>query len=100
MRCLRPAGKGQKQSPETMKYSANKSLFLFAIIMGGTMSLVFIWAGLPEESISGFLALLANALGFGLVTSTMTFIMFWIFYKLIVGIGRYIHDRFYRTPTL
>lgn len=35
-----------------MKYGANKSLLLFAIVMGGTMSIVFLWAGLPTETAS------------------------------------------------
>jgi hypothetical protein len=62
--------------------------------------MVFIWASLPTESISETLSLLAGAIGFWLMTSAITFVMFWISYKLIVGVGRYIHDRFYRTPTL
>ena len=81
-------------------YSANKLLALFAVVMGGSMSITFIWAGLPKESVAETLGLVAEALGFGVVISVMTFAMFWIFYKLIVGVGRYIHDRFYRTPTL
>ena len=83
-----------------MKYSANKSLLLLAIVMGGAMSIVGVWAGLPTETMPELLKLLANALGFGVVVSGMTFAMLWVFYKLIVGVGRYIHDRFYRTPTL
>ena len=83
-----------------MKYSANKSLLLFAIVMGGAMAIVFFWAGLPTETTSEILMLFAKALGFGFVVFGTTFAMFWVFYKLIVGIGRYIHDRFYRTPTL
>jgi hypothetical protein len=35
-----------------------------------------------------------------LMVSALTFAMFWIFFKLIFGIGRYIYDRFCRTPTL
>ena len=83
-----------------MKYGVNKSLLLLAIVMGGAMAVVIFWAGLPTHTTSGVLKLLANALGFGVVVSGITFVMFWIFYKLIVGVGRYIHDRFYRTPTL
>ena len=83
-----------------MRYTANKSLLLFAAIVGESTAIEFIWAGLPTEKISETLVLLANALGFWLVTSAVTYVMFWIFYKLIVGIGRYIYDRFYRTPTL
>ena len=83
-----------------MKYGANKSLLLLAIVMGGAMSIVIFWTGLPTDTASELLKLLANALGSGVVVSVVTFVMFWIFYKLIFGIGRYIHDRFYRTPTL
>lgn len=83
-----------------MKYSATKALLLVAIIMGGAMSIVAFWASLPTKTPAELFVLLANALGFGIVISLTTFVMFWIFYKLIVGIGRYIHDRFYRTPTL
>ena len=64
------------------------------------MSIVAFWSGLPTEAASELLLLLANALGFGIVVSLTTFVMFWALYKLIVGIGRYIHDRIYRTPTL
>ena len=64
------------------------------------MAIVFFWAGLPAETTSELLKLIASALGFGVVLAGMTFAMFWVFYKLIVGVGRYVHDRFYRTPTL
>ena len=83
-----------------MKNGANKSLLLFAIIMGGAMAAVFFWTGLPAERTSELIEILANALGFGVVVTGTTFAMFWFFYKLIVGVGRYIYDRFYRTPTL
>ena len=83
-----------------MKYSANKNLLILAVIMGGTSSIVFVWAGLPTETLAETLRLLANAVGAWLMISALTFVMFWIFYKLIFGIGRYIYDRFYRTPTL
>ena len=83
-----------------MRYTANKSLLLFAAIVGESTAIEFIWAGLPTEKISETLVLLANALGYWLVTSAVTYVMSWIFYKLIVGTGRYIYDRFYRTPTL
>ncbi len=83
-----------------MRYGAYKSLVILAVILGGSASAVFVWSRLPAETLSGTLALLANALGVWLATSALTFIMLWIFYKLIVGIGRYIYDRFYRTPTL
>ena len=83
-----------------MRYSANKNLLLLAVVLGGSASMAFFWAGFPTETTSDTLLLLARAIGFWLVFSAMTFVMFWIFYRLIVGIGRYIHDRFYRTPTL
>ena len=83
-----------------MKYSANKNLVILAVIMGGVSSIVFVWDSLPTKTIAETLNLLANALGAWLMVSALTFVMFWIFYKLIVGIGRYIYDRFYRTPTL
>ena len=83
-----------------MRYSANKTLLMLAVIMGGSTSIAFVWTGFPTETASETLGLLANGLGFWFVTSALTFVMFWIFYKLIVGVGRYIHDRFYRTPTL
>ena len=83
-----------------MKYGANKTLLLLAVVMGGAMAIVFFWAGLPTETISGLIEFLASALGFGIVLSGMTFAIFWVFYKLIVAVGKYIHDRFYRTPTL
>lgn len=68
--------------------------------MGATNAIVFMWASLPAENTSEVLKLFANALGFFVVISAVTFVMFWIFYKLIVGVGGYIYDRFYRTPTL
>ncbi len=83
-----------------MKYSANKTLLILAVTMGGSSSTVFIWAGLPKETLTEILLLLANAMGAWLMISVLTFVMFWIFYKLIVGVGRDIYDRFYRTPTL
>ena len=83
-----------------MRYSANKTLLILAVVMGGTSSILFVWASLPTERISETLALLVNALGVWLVISALTFAMFWFFYKLISGVGRYIYDRFYRTPTL
>jgi hypothetical protein len=83
-----------------MKYSANKLLLLLAIVMGGVMSIVGVWAGLPAETVLELLKLLVNALGIGVVVSGMTFAMSWVFYKLIGAVGTYIHDRFYRTPTL
>lgn len=82
------------------RYSANSILILLAVVMGGAMAVTFIWAGLPRESVIEILKLLAEAVGAWIVISLMTFAMFWLFYKLVVGIGRYIHDRFYRTPTL
>jgi drug/metabolite transporter (DMT)-like permease len=85
---------------KSVKYGANKFLLLLAIVMGGAMSIVFLWAGPPTETTSELLERVGNALGFGVVVAVMTFIMFWVFYKLVVGISRYIHDRFYRTPTL
>lgn len=85
---------------EIMRYSANKTLLILAVIMGGSTSVAFLWASLPTESMSATLALLANALGFWFVISAMTFVMFWMFYKLIISVGRNIHDRFYRAPTL
>lgn len=82
------------------QYSANKILVLLAVVMGGAISITFIWADLPKETVVEVLKLVAEAVGVWAVISLMTFAMFWIFYKLISGIGRYIHDRFYRTPTL
>ena len=83
-----------------MKYSANKTLLLLAIVMGGAMAIVGVWAGLPTETMPELLKLLMTALRFGVAVFGMTFAIFWVFHKLIVGVGRYIHDRFYRTPTL
>ena len=83
-----------------MKNGANRSLLISAIVMGGAMAVVFFWAGLPTETPTELLGLLASTLGFGIVLSGMAFAMFWVFYKLIVRVGRYIHDRFYRSPTL
>ena len=82
------------------QYSANKFLVLFAAVFGGAMSVTFIWANLPKGSALEILGFLTKAMGVWIVVSVMTFAMFWFFYKLIVVIGRYIHDRFYRTPTL
>ena len=90
----------QTKNTVMRRYSANKILILLAVVMGGAMSVTFIWAGLPKESATEILKLLAEAVGAWIVISSMTFAMLWFFYKLIVGIGRYIHDRFYRTPTL
>lgn len=83
-----------------MKYGANKSLLLLAMVTGGAMVIVFFWAGLPTETTTEVLRLLASALGFGIVVFGITFAMFCVFYNLIVVVRRYIHDRFYRTPTL
>lgn len=82
-------------------YSANKILTLIAIVMGGAMSIVFFWAGLPKkETATEVSGLLVETVGVWFVISVSTFAVFWTFYKLIVGVGRYVHDRFYRTPTL
>ena len=83
-----------------MRYSANKSLLMIAVIVGGSTAVVFFWESLPTKSASETFALLANAFGFWVVSSALTFVMIWVFFKLIVGVGRYIYDRFYRTPTL
>lgn len=82
------------------RHSANKILVLLAVVMGGAMSITFFWAGLPKESATEILKLLAESLGAWVIISLVTFAMFWFFYKLIMGIGRYVYDRFYRTPTL
>lgn len=83
-----------------MKSSAIINLLILAVIIGGISSIVFVWVGLPTETLAETLNLLAHAVSVWLEISALTFVLFWIIYKLIFGIGRYIYDRFHRTTTL
>jgi len=83
-----------------MNYSTNKTLFMFAVIIGGSSAVVFFWAGYPKETMTENLVLFANALGFWFVTSAIVFVMYWVFVRLIGAFLKYIWERFYRTPTL
>lgn len=83
-----------------MKHIANTNLLILAVMMGGTSSIVHVWAGLPTESLAETLQLLANGVSVWLTVFAITFVMFWIINKMIFATGRYIYDRFYRTPTL
>jgi hypothetical protein len=59
-----------------------------------------LWERFPGSTLVESLKILIEAGGMWLAVSALAFLMFWLFFNLLFALGRWIWERFYRTPTL
>jgi hypothetical protein len=59
-----------------------------------------LWESFPGETPTDSFGIIGQALVGWLVTSVLIFLMVWFFFNLFLALGRWIWERFYRTPTL
>jgi hypothetical protein len=77
-----------------------KLILLVCFIASSQAAVLRLWERFPGENLLKSIGILFGALGIWLLTTAITFLIFWTFFTVIVAISRWIWDRFYRTPTL
>lgn len=83
-----------------MKKKSTKTILLVAVLLGSPAAALVLWEAPPFETLLGSLAVLLKALGGWLILSAGVFLMTWVVFNVIFAFGRWIWERFYRTPTL
>ena len=82
-----------------MKVS-NRRILIGSFLVGSSSASIMLWESFPGETLTESLKILAGAIGGWLATSMLVFLMVWFFFNLLFALGRWIWERFYRTPTL
>jgi hypothetical protein len=80
--------------------TSNKRILIGSFLVGSSTASIMLWDQLPGESLTESLAILGQALVGWLASTVLVFLMVWIFFNLLFAAGRWIWERFYRTPTL
>jgi hypothetical protein len=80
--------------------TSNKRILFGSFLVGSSSAAIMLWERYPGETLFESLKILAGALVGWLVVSLLAFAMFWLFFNLSFVFGRWVWERFYRTPTL
>ena len=79
---------------------SKKVTLLVCFITSSQIAALILWKYLPADTLLKSVGIVFGALAMWLMTTAITFAMFWSFFRLVVAAGQYVWDRFYRTPTL
>ena len=82
------------------KKTSTKWIFIGSVIIGSQTAAILLWESFPGETFAENMVILFQAIAGWLMSSVVVFLMFWFFFNLCFAFGRWIWERFYRTPTL
>ena len=87
-------------SSTQMTKKSTKTILVIAALLGSQTAAIMLWQELPSETLSDGIRIVFTALAGWLFTAVVIFVMTWLFFNLLFAFGRWVWERFYRTPTL
>lgn len=72
---------------------------LVCFVLSSQFAAITLWEELPGESYASSIGIVLSALGLWLLMTTLMFVLFGLFFKLLLLLGQWIRDSFYRFPS-
>ena len=75
-----------------------KQFLLVCFVLSSQVAAISLWESMPGESLVNSIGIVLNAIFLWLLSTAFMFVTFGLFLKLLLALGQWIWESFYRFP--
>lgn len=90
---------GEQAEKSTLLSKRTRLFLLVCFVLTSQVAAITLWEDLPGKSFVDSIGIVLIAIGQWLLMTALTFVIFGIFLKLLLALGQWIYESFYRFPS-